>query len=72
MTATKNQSITSETRTLAAKLAQKSGENTVVYEGVVAKKKRQLLTTESTWAKADDNRAVKFLALVDVNGNYVD
>ena len=72
MTATKNKTVSSETRNKAAQKATSTGEHTVVYETVIGKKSHQLLTTLSIWGKAEYNPEVTFIAVIDSNGNFVD
>jgi hypothetical protein len=76
MTTTTNKSITPDARDKAAKVARTKNEPAIVYEAKFPQGNnevaKQLVTTLSVWEKAEPNKNVTFLAVIDENGNYVD
>jgi len=73
MTITKvNNSVKNTIRNKAAKKAKETGEHSVVYEAPVGKKMVQMITTVSMFEKCPSRPDVKFVAVIDENGNYVD
>jgi len=69
--ATTNQDVSRGTREKAARRAKQTGEHSVVYEAKVGGNPTQLVTTLSIWEHVTSN-TVKFLAVIDSDGNYVD
>jgi hypothetical protein len=67
-----NKLISSSAIQRAARMAKESGQNVVVYLGQVGIKDIEICVTAKVWEAAPEKPGVKFLAVIDENGNYVD
>ena len=72
MTTKTNKVISTEAIRRAANMARTTGQNVIVYEAEVAKRKCEICVVQKVGEQSQEKEDIKFLAIIDENGNYVD